>query len=454
MKKKLINSLLLVIVILSFNKCTEIKNWDETIVDNVPPGKVSNPEVINIPGGAIITYSLPDDKDLLGVKAVYSYKENSEIFEAFSSAYTDTIKIEGFPDTEERDVQLIAIDESKNESQPVRVIIKPLTPPVELVRNSLKVASTFGGVFVSWDNITKESIGISLFAEDSTGFMNLDYTYFSKEKNDFYTFRGFNDVQRKFRVIVRDKWNNSSQFLDTLLTPFYEEDIIYRDKSGNLLWQRYGYADKTTLFRGDYTSHYWDDRFEKAFDGITTHAGYFNTGLADTFYPSLYTLNPEDDEWENELRTMYVIIDMIKEVKFSRFKIYGRSYDINPYDMIEFRLWASNETPKQPEDFNFDRIKSLQYWTNWSQIGATDEWKNDWVNLGYFHVIPPSGATELFQWTKEDTQWWQAGVEFDIDPTKTIYPFRYLRIESINNIIGDLNNRHIIEMEFYGTFNE
>jgi hypothetical protein len=98
-------------------------------------------------------------------------------------------------------------------------------------------------------------------------------------------------------------------------------------------------------------------------------------------------------------------------------------------------------------------MKSLQYWTSWSQIGATDEWKNDWINLGYFYVIPPSGALENHQWTAEDRVWWQSGVDFDFDPEHTNKPFRYMRIESLRNIAGGVSNaRHIIEMDVYGNF--
>ena len=32
--------------------------------DSVPPGKIENPKVENFPGGAKITYDLPDDNDL------------------------------------------------------------------------------------------------------------------------------------------------------------------------------------------------------------------------------------------------------------------------------------------------------------------------------------------------------------------------------------------------------
>ena len=55
-------------------------------IDNVPPGPISNVKVENTPGGAILTYSLPQDEDLLYVKAVYSLKDGV-MSEARSSLY-------------------------------------------------------------------------------------------------------------------------------------------------------------------------------------------------------------------------------------------------------------------------------------------------------------------------------------------------------------------------------
>ncbi len=449
---KIRNCFFVIISFLLLIQCKEVKDWsDET--DTIPPGSISNPNVTNINGGAIITYTLPTDKDLLGVKAIYSLTEESEKKEAFASAFSDTLILEGFSDTKSRKVQLVSVDKSKNESQPVEVTIQPLTPPVEIIRNSLTVNETFGGIFVTWENPDRKSIGISLYAEDSTGFMNLDYTYFTTERDGRYSFRGYESLPKKFRIHVRDKWNNLSSPLDTILTPIFEEDVILRNQSGNLLWQRYGYANRLVEWMGDYAGQYSSCVFERFFDGGTSSSNYFHPGLSAPNYLTVYTQNPEHAQWNTEYRTFYLTIDMVEEVRLSRYKLYGRTTSLNPNDLIEARIWATNEEPKQPEDFNFDRIKSLQYWTNWSRIEATDAWKNDWVNIGYFHVIPPSGALENFQWTAEDRVWWQSGVDFDFFPEHTKKPFRYMRIECIRNIKGEGNMTHqFIEMEVYGSF--
>ena len=88
--------------------CSEVKDWQDE-KDNIPPKSVTDVVVENINGGAIITYKLPDDPDLLAVKAVYYYKKGEDLKEAYSSAFNNTISLEGFPDVNERTVQLLSL---------------------------------------------------------------------------------------------------------------------------------------------------------------------------------------------------------------------------------------------------------------------------------------------------------------------------------------------------------
>lgn len=442
--KKIIYYFTAIVAVLLLNmQCDEAPNWDNEITDAVPPGPVSNVNVENINGGAIITYSLPSDNDLMAVKAIYSFREGGEIMESYSSASTDTIKLAGFPDTQERSVKLVAVDNSKNESEPVTTTIKPLTIPVEIIRNSLIVNETFSGVFVKWDNPTRADIGVSLYVKDSLGFYNLDYTYFTRESGQ-YSFRGYENEEREFRVVVRDRWNNTATPIDTKLTPLFEEDVVGRNPGGTTTWIRYGHADKTTLWRGDFISQYSSNSFERMFDGSKSR--YFHPGLAQTYYLNLFTGNPEHDGIRK--RPMHLTIDMLRETKLSRLKIYYRSGNINPNDPVQFRVWATDETPKGPDDFT-DRMESLAYWTDWEEVGGTAAWRNDWRMLADVNIIPPSGATEQYQWTDEDLVWAQSGIDIDFASEHSNTPFRYLRIEAYYTLSGS-ELMHFTEWEIYG----
>src|SRR5690625_2362880 len=78
------------------------------------PEVVSVLEVVNIPGGAIINYEIPDDENLLGVKA--SYTRNNELVEVKASKYVDTIRVEGFGDTASQEIELRSIGYNGKES--------------------------------------------------------------------------------------------------------------------------------------------------------------------------------------------------------------------------------------------------------------------------------------------------------------------------------------------------
>ncbi len=434
-----------------FIQCSDAPQWFNEIQDNEAPGPVKDVVVENIPGGAVISFKTPSDKDLLGVKAVYSYTAGGDLLEAFSSAFSDTIRLNGFPDTNERTVQLIAIDLNKNESQPLSATIKPMTPPVEIIRNSLVAHETFGGVFVSWENSSQADIGVSLYVEDTLGYMNLDYTYFTRESKGNYSFRGYANKQRKFRVQIRDRWNNSSSPLDTLLTPLFEENIVARNAGGALLWQRYGYADKTAVYRGDFPGQFSNCEFSRMFDGsIHVNTGYFHPGLIATFNLGVFT--GQTGQSTIEPKPLGITIDMVREVKLSRFKIRFRDgANLNQNDPLHLAVWATNEKPKGPEDFGFDRMASLAYWTPWDAVAGTDAWKNDWQHVAEVQIVPPSGATEPYQWTAEDFAWAKAGIDFEFDPTLSNTPFRYLRIVCYENL------KHTVLVQFadwevYGSF--
>lgn len=444
--------LIVITGLLFITDCSEAPNWDTDVYNPNPPEPISNPIVENIHGGAIIHYTVPQEPDLLGVKALYSYHEEGEKFEAYSSAYTDSVVLVGFPDTKERKVTLIALNKSQVESKPVEVIIKPLIPPVELIRNSLIVRETFSGVYVSWKNPTRADIGISLYREDSLGVMKLDYTYFSRESGK-YSFRGYENKERKFRIEIKDRWNNVAAPLDTILTPIHEEDVVARNAAGQATWIRYGYVGPgvgSTLWRGDYTSIYGRYNFYMMFDPVTTASSYFHPGLWSTFYLNIFTGNPEHAYIEP--KPMHVTIDMTRETKLNRCTVYFRNdgNGFNPNDPHHLSIYATNKKPKEPEDFGNDKMASLAYWTTWPQVNGTGEWMNDWTHIGEFIFTPPSGALTPPQWTSEDKAWSRAGVDMDFFEEHNNTPFRYLRIVAHESIEGS-QLIHFVRWDIFGS---
>ncbi|MDD3853653.1 MAG: DUF4959 domain-containing protein, partial [Syntrophomonadaceae bacterium] len=273
---------------ISFWSCIEEKNWSDP-KDDIPPKPVTNVVVENLHGGAMITYTLPDDNDLLGVKATYTLTrdENGVEREAFSSASRDTIVLQGFADTNEYVVSLIAIDQSRNQSTPVVVKINPRVPPVQLIRESLKVNTTFGGLYTSWINTNRENIAISVYKPDAVGDWELYDTYFSDGPVGSYSFRGLDADETPFRIEIRDRWNNYAVPLDTVLKPLFEERIWGRDQvTGFEIWKLFDTPN--ALMRGDNHQGSGSENFyqvtkEQTFGGTNWMTGnfYLNTVVPD-----------------------------------------------------------------------------------------------------------------------------------------------------------------------------
>ncbi|MDR0573906.1 MAG: DUF4959 domain-containing protein [Tannerella sp.] len=437
-------------------QCTDVKDYSP-VKDKVAPWPVSNPEVVNLSGGALITYTKPSDPDLLGVKALYSYTDGGEILEAYSSAFTDSIKLEGFPDTLNRIVRLIAIDKSGNESTPVEVSIRPTIPPVELIRRSLKVQTTFQGVTASWENITGANIGVVLYAADSTGTMRLNYTHYSNTLEDIYTFRGFDTTQRAFSVQIRDRWDNYSSTLDTVLTPLFEIQI-QGIVNGIEIWQRMGFtypgnntspsSNPECVWRGDAArQNSAGENMKAAMDG--SNATFLHLARPGNVL-SNYSGNAADEGVH--LLPVYLTIDLGRSCLLSRHKLFHRSDTrLGDNNVKEYELWATNNPPKNMSDFA-DKEASLAYWTSWTEVNGTDAWKNDWTHIASCLTAPPSGATISTSVTSEDKTWANAnGFEFSIFPEHTGTPFRYVRIVSQRNwSAGTI--LHFGEIEFYGAY--
>ena len=88
------------------------------------PGMVSNIAVKNENGAATITYSLPNDEDLLYVKAVYTLANGSKQ-EVKASYYTNQLRVAGFADTLKHTVN-IGIRISRHFRSACRMIISKL----------------------------------------------------------------------------------------------------------------------------------------------------------------------------------------------------------------------------------------------------------------------------------------------------------------------------------------
>lgn len=342
--------------------------------DGVAPGSVSNASVANLAGAAKITYTLPADKDVLYVKAVYTSKQG-DVRETKVSYYNNNLTVLGFGDTSEYEVKLYAVDRGGNESSPLSVMVHPLKAPFLLVREGIAVVPDFGGINVTFGNTTEDNITIVILANDSLGnFVPINTNYTNSKAGSFST-RGLPSVDTKFGIYIRDRWGNISDTLITTLKPMFEVKLDRTKMVGITL------PTDSPLGYGGAISN--------LFNGI------FNQGDYDLYHTGDASVMPQ-----------WLSYDMGLSVKLSRMIWYMRPNQFfNTHNPRKVEIWGTNN-PSLDGSF-----------ANWTLLATHEQ-------------IKPSGlpAGEL---SNADIEAGKAGVTitFPLDGPKV----RFIRFKTLRN---------------------
>jgi hypothetical protein len=439
--------------------CSSPTDWSDP-KDDIAPGPVSNVQIENINGGAIITYTLPGDNDVLGAKVTYSYSTESELMERYAS--DNSIELEGFGDTGTHEITIYAIDKSGNLSQGVTQTIQPLTPPIDLMRESIEATPAFGGFSLSWENKGGKDMGLSLYVPDTVipGEWLLFDTYYSNVRNDKVTFRPFDAVEQNFRIEMFDRWNNYSQPYETSLVPLAERQLPGRVSETEFIWNLYD--DDNWLLRGEIhnnvnISGMVNKSFQRVHDGINGRGG------DDYWCPG----NDGDPiEWYvpgagSSLIPfpLYFTIDMGRKALYSRFNIKSRLRNPNYSAALpcDFEIWGTNNPKLTTEVGDGSREANMAYWTSWEAANGTDAWKNDgWTKIATCKLVVSSGESKyVANMALSETDianYTTNGFDFDTDEDIS-EGFRYLRW-----VIKDTNTGQkclqLTEITFWGSYTD
>lgn len=360
-------------------------------IDNIPPGEVTGLNVEPIPGGAKITYSVPTDEDLLYIQAKYINEEGTERIWK-SSLFGNELVLNGFGDTNEKSVTIEAVDRSKNTSNPVQTSFNPLTPPVFDVFSTVTIKEDFGGIHLYWQNPSMAELSFSILSENEDGeLVEIDKIYSSQENGD-YAVRGFENEERRFAVYVADRWDNLSDTLSGLFTPWFEMDL---DRT---IWEHF-------ILPGDIPITAWGGGFHNLIDDIHGSGNYAHTKGGEGM-PIPWTF------------------DLGQKAKLSRFKHWqrdGGGYEYNHGNPKIFELWGSNDP------------------------NPDGSWES-WTKLGTFESLKPSGLPTGTN-SNEDIDYARRGEDFiiPIDAPEVRY-IRYVMIESWS--AGDFF--HLGEIRMFG----
>lgn len=361
------------------------------------PDVVSGVEVESRPGGAKISYKLPSSENLLYVKAVYEL-QNGRTVEAKSSIYSDSLVVEGFADTQEKEVKLFAVSRNDVASDPVVVKVRPLDPPFKKVFESISIINAFGGYNLSASNPSKADISIIVMKRNVFNEFERDNfkSVYTRTEDIVSKIRGLDTLQQEFAIYVQDHWGNHSDTLITGVKPIFEEKL---DPSKFRTFVLPGDAPQVT--NGAALQYAWDGRLGWPYTSFTHQ---INGGDQ----PHIITFDTG-------------VLAKISRVWIRPFPEGTRYYYLST--MKQFEIYGS---------------------TNPSLSGELD---SSWVLLGSYEVVKPSGlpygtddaddqatASKGFDW------------EVDLDAPKV----RYIRIRCLENFAGG-TAQSINELEVYGS---
>jgi hypothetical protein len=365
------------------------------------PPQVTEVSVENRPGGAVLKYQLPIDKNLLYVRAEYEIQPGV-VRETKSSYYKDSLKLEGFGMPGSYDVRLYSVGRNSKESAPYVIQINPTTAPVQLAKKTFR--ATFGGVSIDFENTEEAPLAIVLMADTANlGYKSEVITYYTSLPKGTFTYRGIAGLdpeEQEFSVYIRDRWGNLSDTTTSKVTPWFEEFIPKTD------WTEYTLpGDMPTVIAGSY-------HVRTIWDGVTTGTGFH--GNETWALPSHITWN------------------MGRKVKLSRLKLWPRDSDDDRWKRGHpkvFEIWGSNSP---------------------NPSGALDD---SWKPLGRFESLKPSGpGTQI---TQEDVAFAKEGIEFDFSVSDFApNPFtevQYIRFRTLSTYANaSFSTVSLLEVSFWG----
>ena len=316
---------ILLIPIITLIGCKDDENQDST-----PPGILTIENITPTNGGGIISYTLPDDSDILFVRAEYTNSLGIDVYRV-SSSHNDSIEIDGLNQNTPVQVRLFVIDENENMSQPVEVEFTPLPSFIFLVQESISIAPELGGVKIEWDNIAEKTVYVHLHivngGEEEIRILS------SNSASESIFVRGLESVEMTFLTKVEDFDGNITDLEEkATLTPLFEEMI---DKSTWTLMSQL--SVNGNAWEGE-TTAFWDDIVDTA-----------ETNSDNSYFIIWRDQNGGTLDWPLD-----IVINLNKNVRIHRFKVWQRAFWYNgptgiPYyyqeeNMRSFDLYASNNS--------------------------------------------------------------------------------------------------------------
>lgn len=389
MKKYLI--LVCIGLVMAFVSCEE-RTIEPIDKDGEVPGTIEITSVENLPGAAKVKYNLPDDDDLLYVKATFNV--DGKDFEVKSTYFQNTLILNGFNEEKPYTVSFQCVDRSNNVGAAVMHEVNPLEAPVFQIYKSLSIAPDWGGARFSWTNEYEAPVVINIIAEDMHGNINPVEWVYTSANEQFFTIRGFDPEEKTFAAVVRDRYDNYSDTIYSKITPFFEEEVVLDGNSIKVL------DDDTPL-------NSWGGTYSRLFnDNISSYAAW------DGPFPIIMT------------------VDLGQLTTLSRIKIWNRiSNDSHYYGGGNGEKWRIFGVAELPGNTGLE----------------------SWNLMGEYQVKKPSGLSNTASLTQEDKEYADAGWEFLVGLDKP--KVRYIRVVC-DKTFGNANYLYTSGLKVFGSKSE
>lgn len=318
--KKITFSILFVTLIFS---CSKNEN-----VDTTPPGILSDISVVPTNGGGMISYSLPSDNDISYVRAEYTNSQGEDVFRV-SSRYNNSIEINGLNQTTPIQIRLYVVDENENVSEEVEIEFTPLESFIYLVQQSIEISPDLGGVKITWENIASKTVFVYVHILNGT---NETIRILSSDNAQESLFiRGLDAVEMTFSTKVEDFDGNITDLqVVGNYTPLFEEKI--EKNTWTLIASQ---SMNGNAYEGR-TVNFWDDIVD----------------TVETDSDNSYFIATRENNGGSLNFPLDIVIDLNKNVKIKRFKIWQRAYwyqgggvtyHYQEENLKSFNLYASND---------------------------------------------------------------------------------------------------------------
>ena len=371
--------LFLTILIFAVSSCSKQDDGDTT-----PPSVLTVDGVTPTNGGGIISYTLPNDDDILYVRAEYTNSNGVDVSRA-SSSYNNSIEIDGLNQTTALTITLYVVDENYNQSAPIYVELVPLESFIYLVQESIEVNTDLGGFRITWENIQSKTVYV--FVHINNGIEEEIRILSSNNSSESIAVRGLPSEEITISTRIEDFDENSTTLEEKgTLTPLFEQVI---DKS---TWTLVASQSVNGNAWEGASVNFWDDVID------TT-----NNNSDNSYFMIWRDLNGGSLNCPLDL-----VIDLNKNVKVTRFTVWQRAYWYNgPSDI--------------PYYFQEENMKSFtMYASNDAQV---------WEELGQFDIGDPRDSEGNIPQSALDSA--ANGHDFELDEVSE--SFRYLKFSVTSN---------------------